>query len=87
MARLRRCCVRVLELEAMRARDFYRAADDLLPLIDEDSQPALWTLVEIYRRLLERIITYNYDVFSAKVRLSTAEKMTVLAKGFWRRLT
>ena len=41
----------VLEFEALRARDFYRAAEELLPLVDEDSQPALWTLVEIYRRL------------------------------------
>jgi 15-cis-phytoene synthase len=77
----------VLEFEALRAREFYRAADDLLPLIDEDSQPALWTLVEIYRRLLERIIARNYDVLSVKVKLSTAEKLTVLSKGFWRRLT
>jgi len=77
----------VLEFEALRARGFYRAAEDLLPLIDEDSQPALWTLVEIYRRLLERIIARNYHVFSGKVRLSTAEKLNVLSKGFWRRLT
>jgi 15-cis-phytoene synthase len=77
----------VLEFEALRARGFYRAADDLLPLVDEDSQPALWTLVEIYRRLLERIIARNYDVFSGKVRLSTTEKLSVLGKGFWRRLT
>ena len=77
----------ILEFEALRARAFYRAADDLLPLIDEDSRPALWTLVEIYRRLLERIIARNYDVFSEKVSLSTAEKLSVLGKGFWRRLT
>jgi 15-cis-phytoene synthase len=77
----------VLEFEAMRAREFYRAADDLLPLINEDSQPALWTLVEIYRRLLERIVARNYDVFSGKVSLSAAEKLSVLGKGFWRRLT
>ena len=72
----------VLEFEALRARGFYRAAEELLPLIDEDSQPALWTLVEIYRRLLERIIARNYDVFTGKVRLRTAEKLTVLGKGF-----
>ncbi len=77
----------LLEFEAMRAREFYRAAEELLPLVDEDSQPALWTLVEIYSRLLDRIIARNYDVFSAKVRLSTAEKLSVLGKGFWRRLT
>jgi 15-cis-phytoene synthase len=77
----------VLEFEAERARQFYRAADELLPLVDEESQPALWTLVEIYRRLLKRIAARNYDVFSERVRLSTAEKLTVLGKGFWKRLT
>ena len=76
-----------LALEAERAREYYRSADELLPLIDEDSQPALWTLVEIYRRLLERIVQRDYDVFSERVRLSTAEKVGVLAKGFLRRLT
>lgn len=77
----------VLEFEAQRAREFYRAAEELMPLIDEDSQPALWTLVEIYRRLLERIAQRGYDVFSERVRLSTAEKFGILAKGFVRRLT
>ena len=31
----------VLEFEAQRAREYYRAAEELLPLIDDDSQPAL----------------------------------------------
>ena len=42
----------LLEMEANRAREFYRAADQLIPMIEEDSQPALWALVAIYRRLL-----------------------------------
>jgi len=77
----------LLELEADRAREYYKAGEELIPLVDEDSQPALWTLVEIYRRLLERIAARNYDVFSERVRLSTAEKLGVLARGFVRRLT
>jgi phytoene synthase len=77
----------VLEFEAARARGLYQAADRLLPMIDDDSQPALWTLVEVYRRLLERIAQRNYDVFSSRVQLSTPEKLGILAKGFLRRLT
>jgi phytoene synthase len=77
----------VLEFEAERAREYYRSAAELLPLIDDDSQPALWTLVEIYRRLLERIAARNYDVFSERVHLSAAEKVGFLAKGYVRRLT
>ena len=77
----------VLEFEAGRAREFYKAADKLMPLIDEESRPALWVLVEIYRRLLEKIAARNYDVFRERVSLTVPEKLAVLGKGFWRRLT
>ncbi len=59
----------------------------LIPYISEDSQPALWVLVTIYRRLLERIAEKQYDVFTAKVALSTSEKLRILGKGFIKRLT
>lgn len=78
---------RLLEFEAQRARDFYAAADQLLPMIDEDSRPALWVLVTIYRRLLEKIAARNYDVFGERVHLTAPEKLRVLAKGLWMRLT
>ncbi len=77
----------VLELQAKRAREFYASADELLPLIDKDSRPALWALVSIYRRLLEKIAKRGYDVFGERVRLTLPEKFSILAKGFLRRLT
>ncbi|HXB21418.1 MAG TPA: phytoene/squalene synthase family protein, partial [Candidatus Solibacter sp.] len=45
----------VLEFEAERARRYYDSAKWLMELIDEDSRPALWVLVEIYSRLLKKI--------------------------------
>ena len=77
----------LLTLEADRAREFYTAGDELISYISEDSQPALWVLVTIYRRLLERITEKQYDVFTAKVTLSTGEKLRILGKGFLKRLT
>src|SRR5205085_1720415 len=76
----------LLRFEADRAREFYRAADELIPLIDEDCQPALWTLVTIYRRLLDKIALRQYDVFRERVRLTVPEKVKILTKGFVRRL-
>jgi 15-cis-phytoene synthase len=76
----------LLAAEADRAREFYGAAGDLLPLIDEDSQPALWVLVSIYRRLLEKIAERKYDVFSKKISLTTREKVFILGKGLLKRL-
>jgi len=77
----------VLALEADRAREFYQSGEELIPYISEDSQPALWVLITIYRTLLERITEKQYDVFTAKVALSTWEKLRILAKGFLKRLT
>jgi 15-cis-phytoene synthase len=77
----------LLTLEADRARDFYQAGDQLISYISEDSQPALWVLVNIYRSLLEKIAERQYDVFSGKVSLTVSEKLRILGKGFLQRLT
>ena len=63
------------------------SGEELIRYISEDSQPALWVLVTIYRRLLEKIAEKQYDVFTAKVALSTWEKLRILGKGFFKRLT
>jgi len=77
----------LLVLEAERAREFYQAGEQLIPYVSEDSQPALWVLVNIYRRLLEKIAENQYDVFSGKVSLTVSEKLRVLGRGFLQRLT
>ncbi|HWR17253.1 MAG TPA: phytoene/squalene synthase family protein [Terriglobales bacterium] len=76
----------LLMLEADRAREFYKSGYELLNYIDEDSRPALWTLVEIYSRLLDKIAKQEYSVLGEKVRLTTWEKVKVLAKGMLKRL-
>ena len=77
----------LLALEAGRAREGYQAGDQLIPYISEDSQPALWVLINIYRKLLEKIAARQYDVFSGKVTLTVGEKLRILGKGFLQRIT
>ncbi|HEY7353981.1 MAG TPA: phytoene/squalene synthase family protein [Terriglobales bacterium] len=76
----------LLELQAQRAFENYQAGDELLNLISEDSQPALWVLVTIYRGLLEKIVRLNYDVFTRKVSLTLPEKLKIFGKGFAKRI-
>lgn len=73
----------LFELEARRALQYYAAAEQLLPLIDADSRAALWVLVRIYRRLLERIISARYEVYRQRVRVPTLEKLGILLRGLW----
>jgi 15-cis-phytoene synthase len=76
----------LLAMEADRAREFYGAGEELIPLVNEDSQPALWVLITIYRRLLEKMASNQYDVFGDRVRLTVREKLMVLGKGILKRL-
>lgn len=76
----------LLALEADRAREFYQSGDLLSAYISEDSQPALWVLINIYRKLLEKIADHRYDVFTGKITLTLSEKLRILGKGFLQRL-
>jgi len=73
-----------------RAEKFYRSAQELLPVIDRESRPALWVLVSIYHGLLRRIERADYDVFSTRAAVPGRQKLGVLAVGLvrmaWARL-
>jgi phytoene synthase len=74
----------LLTMEADRARDFYKSGHELIPLVNEDSQPALWVLVTVYQRLLEKMAQKQYDVYARFD--STFEKVSFLGKVFLMRL-
>ncbi|MEO6806500.1 MAG: phytoene/squalene synthase family protein [Edaphobacter sp.] len=71
----------MLRALASKAEGYYASADRLLPLIDADSRAALWVLVTIYHDLLRKIAKTDGDVFTDRVSVSTAAKLTVLARG------
>jgi phytoene synthase len=76
----------LFRFEAERARGFYEEGAALLPLIGEDSRAALWALARIYGGLLGKMEARNYDVTSARVGLSAAEKTWILLRarfGLW----
>jgi phytoene synthase len=58
----------------------------LLPLIAADARPALWVLITIYHRLLQRIEDKNFDVFTERVSVPTITKLAILARGLVRML-
>ena len=74
----------VLAETAQHAEEFYQSASQLLKLIEPDSRPALWVLVTIYHRLLLRIESADYDVFSQRISVPTYEKIALLLQGIAR---
>jgi phytoene synthase len=73
--------LRLMEFEAKRAQDYYRQSAPLIDLIDPRSRASLRALIEIYSRLLDRIVTSNYDVLARRIRVPTWEKLWVLASA------
>jgi phytoene synthase len=67
-----------------RAEKFYESAQALMPLIDKESRPALWVLVEIYHALLKRIEKADFDVFSQRARVPLSKKLAILVVGLVR---
>lgn len=74
----------LLRFEAERAGGYYQEARALPEMVDRSCAGALWALMEIYQRLLERIERCGYRVLSERVRVPAAEKLWILARAQWR---
>ena len=71
----------LLQKEIDRAQNYYRAAAELIPLLDADSREAMRVLVTIYHRLLELIALDPSAVFRRRVSVPTSKKLSILARG------
>ena len=71
----------LMNYEADRARRYFLQGRNLLALVEDSSRPALWAMIEIYGRLLERIAQRRFDVFGAPIRLAPAEKALVALRA------
>jgi phytoene synthase len=79
----------LLEFEAARAWRFYEEGAPLVSQVDPDSRATLWALIRTYSTLLARIEEREFDVFSSRVSLSSAEKsqylLTAGVSGWWKK--
>jgi squalene synthase HpnC/squalene synthase HpnD len=79
----------LLEFEADRAWRFYEEGAPLIRQIDPDSRATLWALIRTYSTLLARIEEREFDVFSSRISVSSAEKIQYLltagVSGWWKK--
>jgi phytoene synthase len=71
----------LMRFETGRAWSYYREALPLLDRVRPEGRPMLWTIVEIYSRLLERIEEDGYDVLRRRVALPGWRKTAILVQG------
>ena len=83
----------LLAFEAERAWQMYQEGAPLISRVNADSRATLWALVRTYSSLLARIEEREFDVFTARISLSSAEKIQYLLTaglaarraGWWKR--
>jgi phytoene synthase len=77
----------LMMFEADRARHYYGQGWKLLPLVESTSRPALWAMIQIYERILERIVKKQFDVFREPIHLPGMEKVSVALRALAMRFT
>ncbi|MBI1899319.1 MAG: phytoene/squalene synthase family protein [Acidobacteria bacterium] len=71
----------LMQFEVARTRKLYEQSRPLIGMVSPATRPALWALIEIYRRLLDRIERSNYDVLTRRVRLPAWEKAWIVVRA------
>jgi 15-cis-phytoene synthase len=68
----------LLRFEATRAKAYYNESRPLIGMVHARSRRSLWALIEIYRRLLDKIEKSNFKVLDRRIRVPTVEKLSIL---------
>ena len=72
----------LVKFQVERARDFFRRAASLFPLLDRESRQCPKLLMRFYERILHKIEAQGYTVLGKRVRLPWHEKI-FLAGSAW----
>jgi phytoene synthase len=75
----------LMHFQIDRAREYYRLSESLEDHLDPKCRATSWAMARIYRGLLERIASNPRSVLCDRIRLSSAQKLTIALRGAWRR--
>jgi phytoene synthase len=73
--------VSLMRFEAARAWDYYQESRPLVEMVHPGSRASLKALIEIYRKLLNRIEQSGFDVLSQRVRIPAWEKSLIVVRS------
>lgn len=72
--------VRLMRFESARCRDLYASAETGVLLLRGRSRRCVRAAHALYARLLDRIEEHGFDVFTRRVSLGRAEKLTIVGR-------
>jgi phytoene synthase len=73
--------VNLMRFQASRARAYYDESAPLIGMTHPRSRASLWALIEIYRRLLDRIETSNFRVLEQRISVPAWQKISIVLRA------
>jgi len=76
--------VAMLKFQIQRARDWYKKAEDGIPMLSEDCQLPIRASLDMYSTILSKIEENGYDNFNKRAYTSKIEKLAMLPRAYIR---
>jgi len=73
----------LLAMQAKRAKAFYTSAAKGIPKLSADCRLTVYLMSMNYEKILDVIVSKDYDVFSARVTTSLAQKLASVPRAWW----
>lgn len=70
----------LLAFQIDRARSYFDSGTNLIPLVSPSSKVCLSMLHGVYSRILDRIESNDYDIYTKRIGLKTSEKIFLMLK-------
>jgi phytoene synthase len=76
--------VALLKFQIERAREWYRRAEDGIPMLSKDAQLPIRASLDMYSTILDKIEDNRYDNFNKRAYTSKLEKLAMLPRAYLR---
>jgi len=76
--------VSLLKFQIQRAREWYKRAEDGIPMLSKDCQLPIRASLDMYSTILDKIDDNQYDNFNKRAYTSKAEKLMMLPRAYLR---
>lgn len=74
----------LMRFETDRVNAYYRQAEPLKAMIHRDSRRTLCVMIDVYHGIMREIERRQFEVFNERIRLTTPEKLCIVAKNLIR---
>jgi phytoene synthase len=75
--------IELMKFEIQRARDYYKKAEEGIPMLAPDARLAVQSASSMYSKILDKIEANGYDNFRKRAYTTKVDKLVALLEAWW----